>query len=128
MGDLNISSFCLHHGQGNGCYEGHEGHEEEKGHEGYESNGCYESNEGHEEEESDESHEGNGCYEGHEGHEEEKGHEGYESHEEVKIEGFAEKGTQLLQEGQAALVSDHIEQQKQAKDSGFRVRISTFVS
>merc|ERR1712224_293348 len=89
--DLNISSFCLHHGQGeesdeshegNGCYEGHEGHEEEKGHEGYESNGC---------------------------------HEGNESHEEVKIEGFAKKGTQLLQEGQAALVSDHIEQKNRQK-------------
>merc|ERR1712118_182249 len=110
---------------------------EEESDESHESNGCYEGHEGHEEEESDESHEGNGCYEGHEGHEEEKGHEGYESngchegnesHEELKIEGFAEKGTQLLQEGQAALVSDHIEQQKQAKDSGFRVRISTFVS
>merc|ERR1711907_548315 len=107
-----------------------------EGDESHEGNGCYEGNESHEEEgsyESDEGHESNGCYEGHEGHEEEKGHEGHEgrstyhegneSHEEVKTEGFAEKGTQLLQEGQAALVSDHI-QQNQAKDSGFRVRIS----
>merc|ERR1712118_637062 len=92
--------------ESNGCYEGHEGHEEEKGHEGdegHESNGCRESHEGHEEEEG---------HEGHEGHEGRSTcHEGNESHEEVKIEGFAEKGTQLLQKGQVALVSDHIEQQ-----------------
>merc|ERR1711959_849843 len=101
--NLNNSSFCLHHGQGNegdeshegnGCYESNEGHEEEKGHEGHEGYGCYESNEGHEEEKGHEGDEGHGC------------HEGNESHEEVKIERFAEKGTQ---EGQAALVSDHLE-------------------
>merc|ERR1712193_557235 len=102
---LNISSFDLRHGQGNEgdeSHEGNEGHEEEEGHEGHESNGCHESHEGHEEEEGHESHEG------HEGRS--TCHEGNESHEEVKIEGFAEKGTQLLQEGQAALVSDDIEQ------------------
>merc|ERR1739841_250572 len=85
------------------------GHEEEEGDESHEGNGCYESNEGHEEEKGHEGHESNGCHESHEGHEEEKGHEGHEgndSHEEVKIERFAEKGTQ---EGQAALVSDHLE-------------------
>merc|ERR1711904_457547 len=104
----------------NGCYESNEGHEEEEGHEGYEGHGCHESHEGHEEEEG---------HEGHEGHEGRSTcHEGNESHEEVKIEGFAEKGTQLLQEGQAALVSDDIEQKNQAKHSGFRVSISTFVS
>merc|ERR1712118_87695 len=98
--------------------------------ESHESNGCYESDEGHEEEGSYESHEGNGCHESHEGHEEEKGHEGHEGHEgrsschegnegheEVKIEGFAEKGTQLLPKGQAALVSDRLEQQTRQRTS-----------
>merc|ERR1712224_977281 len=105
-------------GESNGCNESHEGHEEENSYESdesYESNGCYESNEGHEEEgshESNESHESNGCHEG---------------NEEMKIESFVEKGTQLLQEGQAALVSVHIEQEIRQRALASEVGICTSV-
>merc|ERR1712185_228562 len=58
---------------------GHEGDEEEEGHEARHE-GCSSSKgyEGHEEEEGHESHEGCSSSKGYEGHEEEEGHEGHE--------------------------------------------------